>query len=246
MLPIAGTELHCDDFNVPRPPQAAADEELLPKVTAVAVQLAIVTAFALYEKKCRKKGRKPSDKAQLVWAKTKLPAQRSELFLQAARATREHAADPERHMLHILRHLRSEYEKACRSRGRPRIVQRVPSAGGGMLKSLQLPSPAAPTPESELRKFNGLKLRGYVKSRGLAETIDLDAALAHLQREAYNVLGQRTPEAVTGALNQFVSDRVVARMAKAEALFGATGDSLAKRIQRARKKRPVLLPMGGI
>lgn len=116
-----------------------------------------------------------------------------------------------------------------------------------MLTSISVQSPSKPTsPESLLRKVYGLKLRLYVRRRGLAKAITFQGALAHLRRETYAEWGQRTPEAVTMALDVFVKDRAVAHMAKAEELFGAFGAALAKRMQRARNRVKVFLPVGAI
>lgn len=225
-------------------PAHRGSDGLLVEAMVVAVELAAVVARARIQKADREKGRcrpmeRLSSRVQETWVV---------VLTDAARMSADHAGNPERHVLKMIKQLQIELALATRGRGRPRRNAEVPASGPGMLSCIgaQPMNETPPGADSKLRKFYGLKLRLYVRRRQLDRGIKISAALAHLRRHAYDEYGARTPEAVTRALDALIKDRPVALMDKAESLFGSSGTALAKSIQRAREKFGFVLPLGGI
>lgn len=242
--PVTSGDVASLSSKLPRPPtHPIGRDEMLVEILAEAWPLAGTLVLARAIKDAKKKGRPPSAER----LRKRVDALRVVAFLEAARATETGSADTEHHALRICRYLRSELAKATRGRGRPKRGEAASTADRGMLVSVATPLPnAPPPPESLLRKFYGMKVRVYIRRKGMSKSITLADALQVLARDPDIPRHLRTPIGLTKALDQIVSDRSTARLAKAEALFGVGGDRLARRMQRARKVLPVTLPVGGI
>jgi hypothetical protein len=209
-------------------------------------QLAGTLALARELKARKAKGRPPSDLVIQKWIAAKLGSAQSAVLLEAARATKLHAHNVERHVLYMLRYIEIERSKALRGRGRPRRMDAGTTGGTGMLNLSALQARTLPATETLLLRFYGMKMRIYARRKGLAESATLRDAFKVLERDPDIPRKERTSEGVTRALDSLVSDRCAANLPLAFDICGVSGATLAKRIQRVRHKFHSVLPMGGI
>ena len=207
-----------------------------------AEQVALLLRFAVSVAACRRlkrdkrKGAKRSDRAWDVWLRKELPLARRKVLLEAARTTSAHKSEVLGHITAMVRYLGGEYRKVVRGAGRP-PKKRGPGQQGEGLLPVTTAWLARRSQEDPQPFMYGLKLKLEACANG-GSGLSLDQALL---RAASHLVGPSRSGCrllLAAKLDDEISDLRAAKHPDARERFGVSPATLAKRLQRARRRNP--------
>ena len=215
------------------------DESLhIAELRAEALDAAVRLALVRRRHYLQDKGRKLSPRAIASWMKKQARGQAQMLLDEAASLTTALADRPLRRIAGIAMLLWIQVAtESRRPRGRPRIHPQ----GGLLPESFFKNIARLESEETENRwqsRTYGLKLRLYARGRGLSDEITLSEAQRHLRLDP----DRPRSMSITDWLDKAVPDSAVVAHRGVQGLMSGSPAALAKRLQRARVRRPYRLP----
>lgn len=230
---------------VPQAEVSALEDRLVRESLDLAENLALVCRLLEY----RDKGRAATKRGLDHWRRTRLPRESGRWFVEAVHLTKllldDRPSEPPPFRALEVQKTLIRLTKVMMDRKRGRRVQLKP---GGLLcqtcntkgRDESLPHARAKDEESRrtVRLIYGIKLRIYARQRGLPDEITVAGAMATLRRDAFT----GNPQALTRWLDRCVPDSEAVATEAAQMRIPGTRAARAKRLQRAKKRFPFVLP----
>ena len=213
-----------------------ADAAVTAELVTLVLRLAASVATCRRVKRDRGKGRKRPEQAWNAWLRQRLPLARRTVLLEAAHATEAHKSDALGHSAAMARYLGGEYRKVVRGPGRP-PKKRCPGQKGEGLLPVTTARLARQVQEDPQPFMYGLKLKLEACANG-GSGLSLDQALL---RAASHLVGPSRSGCrllLAAKLDDEISDLRAAKHPDARERFGVSPATLAKRLQRARRRNP--------